>query len=325
MMDLSIVIPVYNEEESLRPLFAEISESLAGRGLSYEVIFVDDGSRDASPGEVRELAREHKEVKGILLRRNFGQTAAMAAGIEHAQGEVVVFMDADGQNYPRDIPALLAKIGEGHDVVSGWRKGRKDSGFTRIFPSKIANWLIRLVCGVDIHDLGCSLKAYRKEVIKEVRLYGEMHRFIPIYASAVGARITELVVNHRPRLRGTSKYGLMRTFKVLLDLVTVKYLLTYSTRPMHFFGTASVVCMLGAAVSGAGILWNKLVHDVSMIRSPLLLLAAMLFILSVNFVLMGILAEMLTRVYFESQERTSYRIKERVGGAPRTSGPDQGA
>jgi glycosyltransferase involved in cell wall biosynthesis len=312
-MDLSIVIPVYNEEESLAPLHAEIAEAMGGIDggrKTWEIVLVDDGSSDRSREVIRSLADRDPHVRGVFFRRNFGQTAAMAAGADYAEGDVVIFMDADRQNDPADIGRLLAEIAKGSDVVCGWRKDRKDNALTRKVPSKIANWLIRKVGGVQIHDLGCSLKAFRSEVIKEVKLYGEMHRFIPIYANAVGASITEIVVNHRPRTAGTTKYGLSRTFHVILDLITVKYLMTYFSRPMHFFGAASFLMLLGAGASGTAMLVNKLVYGVSMIRSPLLLLSAVLLMLAVNFVLMGLLAEVMSRIYFEGQKKADHKVKE---------------
>jgi glycosyltransferase involved in cell wall biosynthesis len=309
-VEVSIVVPVYNEEGNIAALFAEIRDVMTGLGKSYEVIFVDDGSKDRSRDIMRDLVERHSEVQAIFFRRNFGQTAAMAAGLEHAAGDVLMFMDADRQNDPVDIPKLLARVADGYDVVCGWRKQRKDTAVVRNFPSKIANWLIRKVSGVELHDLGCSLKAFRAEVIKDVKLYGEMHRFIPIYANAVGASITEIVVNHRRRVAGVSKYGLTRTFKVLLDLVTVKFLMTYFARPMHFFGMASIGLMLAALVTSGVMIFNKLYSDISMIRSPLLLLSAVLLILAVNFVLMGLLAEVQTRTYFESQGKANYKIKD---------------
>ncbi len=319
-VDLTIAVPVYNEEGNVEALCEEILATLRTLGKTFEIIFVDDGSKDGTRPILRRLSETIPGVRAVFFRRNFGQTAAMAAGADLARGRTLIFMDGDRQNDPADIPRLLEKIAEGFDVVCGWRKDRKDKAVTRKLPSIIANGIIRRVGGVPIHDLGCSLKAFRREVIKEVKLYGEMHRFIPIYANAVGARITELEVNHRARVAGVTKYGLMRTFSVLLDLVTTKFLMTYSARPMHFFGGAAFALLAAAGLSGAGLLINKLVFDVSMIRSPLLLLSATLLMLSVNFVLMGLLAEVQARTYYESQGKTSYRILEVLDSASRASG-----
>ncbi len=294
-------------------LTKELYAALQPLNKTFEIIYVDDGSRDSSPQLLSSLAEQHDEVIAVFFRRNFGQTAAMAAGLDVAMGDVVMFLDSDRQNDPADIGKLLGKIDEGYDVVCGWRKDRKDKAVTRKLPSRIANWLIRKVGGVDIHDLGCSLKAFRREVIKEVKLYGEMHRFIPIYANAVGARITEMVVNHRARTAGVTKYGLKRTFKVILDLITVKFLMTYSARPMHFFGFWSFVLLLASGVSGLAMVANKIINDISMIRSPLLLLSAVFLMLAVNSVLMGLLAEVQSRTYYESQGKANYQIRQIVG------------
>jgi glycosyltransferase involved in cell wall biosynthesis len=297
--DLSVVIPVYNEIENLDALQGELLAALEPSGLSYEIIYVNDGSRDGSAARLNEFATQTDGVVFINLRRNFGQTAAMAAGIDHASGEVIVLMDADLQNDPADIQALLDKLDEGYDVVSGWRRSRKDRFLTRRLPSILANGLISRVTGVQLHDYGCTLKAYRHEVLKEVRLYGEMHRFTPVFAAAAGARITEMVVNHRPRVAGVSKYGLERTFKVILDLITVKFLLSYRTRPMYLFGTAGFALMGGGLLSILAALIQRFVFDVHLNRSPLLQLAAMLFGLVV-------------RTYFESQHKPIYVVREVV-------------
>jgi glycosyltransferase involved in cell wall biosynthesis len=312
--ELSIVIPVYNEEESVEPLFREIREALERVSLPFEVIFVDDGSKDGSARAIGELSRAHPAVRGIFFRRNFGQTAAMAAGLEFARGKVLIFMDADGQNDPADIPALMEKMRGGADVVCGWRKDRKDKKLTRIIPSKIANALIRKLTGVDVHDLGCSLKAFNMDVLKEVKLYGEMHRFIPIYANGVGATITEVVVNHRPRTRGVSKYGLKRTFKVLLDIVTVSFLMNFLRRPMHFFGFFAFGLLAAAAVStlvaiASGLFTSGGVAIFLMLLSVPLVLGVM----AMGFLLMGVLAELQTRIYFESQGKPTYKVRATVG------------
>ncbi|MCG8696646.1 MAG: glycosyltransferase family 2 protein, partial [Bacteroidales bacterium] len=249
-------------------------------------------------------------IRLIRFRRNFGQTAAMSAGFDHARGEVIVPLDADLQNDPADIPMMMEKLDEGYDVVSGWRKKRHDAALTRLLPSRIANWIISKITGVALHDYGCSLKAYRKEVLDETQLYGEMHRFIPAIASWAGARITEVVVNHRPRTAGVAKYGLGRTFKVILDLITVKFLGAYHTKPIYVFGGWGGVCLLGSFFSGLIVLYMKLFQNYSMNRNPLLYLTALLITTAVQFILMGLLAEMQVRTYFESQNRPTYIIRE---------------
>lgn len=313
LYDLSIVVPVYNEEESLTELCSQIDKSLKSTDYSFEVILVDDGSSDRSRTVIKDLRKTWPWLKGLFFRRNFGQTAAMAAGVDHSSGRTLLFLDADLQNDPHDIPKLVLKINEGYDIVSGWRKNRKDKAISRILPSIIANWLIRKVSGVDLHDLGCSLKAFRLEIIQKTRLYGEMHRFIPIYASAIGAKITELEVNHNPRIYGETKYGLSRTFKVLLDVITIRFLLKYSTKPMHFFGSIGLISFFLAGCSSVLMIFNKLINHISMVRSPLLLLSAMLFMIAVNFILLGILAEVLMRIYYESQNKPNYEIKSLEG------------
>jgi glycosyltransferase involved in cell wall biosynthesis len=312
-VDLSVVIPVYNEVDNLDALQGELLAALGPSGLNYEIIYVNDGSRDGSAARLSEFATQADGVIFVDLRRNFGQTAALAAGIDHASGEVIVLMDADLQNDPADIQALLGKLDEGYDVVSGWRRSRKDRFLTRRLPSMLANGLISRVTGVRLHDYGCTLKAYRQEVLKEVRLYGEMHRFTPVFAAAAGARITEMVVNHRPRVAGVSKYGLERTFKVILDLITVKFLLSYRTRPMYLFGTAGFALIGGGLLSILAALIQRFVFDVHLNRSPLLQLAAMLFGLGVQSVLLGLTTELLVRTYFESQHKPIYVVREVVG------------
>jgi glycosyltransferase involved in cell wall biosynthesis len=270
---------------------------------------VDDGSTDASRKIIESLCSQDPLVKGIFFRRNFGQTAAMAAGIDHARGDIIVLMDADRQNDPADIPKLLKEIEEGHDVVVGWRKDRQDNTMSRKLPSYIANYLIRKIGGVKVHDLGCSLKAFRSQLIKEVKLYGEMHRFIPLYTTAHGGRLIEVVVNHRPRVAGKTKYGVMRTFKVILDLITVKFLMSYSTRPMYFFGSIGLSLFGLALLSSLFLLIHKFVNGISIIQSPLLILSAVLAILACNFILMGLLAEIMMRIYYDSSNRPSYYLQ----------------
>jgi glycosyltransferase involved in cell wall biosynthesis len=309
-VDISVVIPIYNEEESIPPLYQALTAALEKIGRSYEIILVDDGSRDGSYAALCRVAEADKRVKVIQFRRNFGQTAAMAAGFDHAQGRVIIPMDGDLQNDPNDIPLLLEKIEEGYDVVSGWRKNRQDKTLLRKIPSRIANWLIGLVTGVKLHDYGCSLKAYRAEVLKGTRLYGEMHRFIPALANLMGAKITEVPVTHHARKFGKSKYGLKRTFKVLLDLLTVKFLSDYSTKPIYFFGGVGVTLCAGGVLAGLETLWAKYFQGVEVHKNPYILIAIFLFSLGVNFLLMGLLAEILVRTYHESQAKPIYWVRE---------------
>lgn len=308
--ELSVAVPVYNERENIRGLYEEITRVLEGK-FNYEVIFVDDGSTDGSFSILEQIQGEDSRVRVISFRRNFGQTAALSAGFGHARGRIIVALDADLQNDPADIPGMIDKLNEGYDIVSGWRKKRRDSTITRKIPSVIANWLIARITGVKLHDFGCTLKAYRREVISETRLYGEMHRFIPALASWSGARITEVVVNHRPRTAGDTKYGLGRTVKVILDLITVKFLGSFSTKPIYIFGGIGLLCGLGAFISGLAVLYHKFISvpHLSINRNPLLVLTAMLFTATVQFILMGLLAELLVRTYHESQNRPTYVIK----------------
>ena len=315
-VDCSVIVPVYEEEDNLVPLHARITEVLAPTGSDYEVIYVDDGSRDHSFARLQEIAADDERVIVVQFRRNFGQTAALAAGIAQARGEVLVFLDADLQNDPADIPRLLAKIDEGYDVVSGWRVNRQDAAVSRRLPSHIANSLISAVTGVHIHDYGCTLKAYRREVVEHIHLYGEMHRFIPAHAAWVGASITEIPVDHHPRLHGRSKYGIGRTMKVVLDLLTVKFLGSYSTKPIYVFGGLGLATILLSCVSGVLLVAQKLVIGVWMIRSPLLLLSAMLFIVGVQLILMGLLAEIGVRTYHESQTKPTYVIRQVLSTPP---------
>jgi glycosyltransferase involved in cell wall biosynthesis len=310
--EISLFLPVLNEEPNLRPLHIQIDEALAHLGRTAEIIYVDDGSTDGSLEVLRELAARDPRVRVIALRRNYGQTAAMAAGIDAARGKVLIPMDADLQNDPADIKRLLDKLDEGFDVVSGWRKERQDKMVTRKIPSMIANRIISFIGGVTLHDYGCSLKAYRHEFLKEVKLYGEMHRFIPIYASWVGARVTEIPVRHHPRTMGKSKYGLSRTFKVMLDLMTIKFMASYHTKPIYVFGMFGFG---GFVISAFAFLWalvRKLGGE-SFIRNPLFSVAIVMFAVGVQFILMGLLAEMLVRTYHESQSKTVYTVRERLG------------
>lgn len=305
---LSVVIPVYDEAENLLPLYEEVTDGLLGLSEPWEVLFVDDGSTDATPEILGHLAGKEPAVKVLRFRRNFGQTAAMMAGIDHARGDVIIVMDGDGQNDPADIPRLLDALAAGYDVVSGWRRDRRD-GWLRTQLSRAANWLISRFTGVPLRDIGCSLKAYRREVIQSVRLYGEMHRFVPIYASWWGAAVTEIPVNHRPRTRGRSKYGFERIAKVFLDLLVVQFLGRYETRPMYVFGGFGLVCWGISLLSAAGAFYRKFFDATSFIQTPLPLLALMTFVTGVLSILMGLLAELLVRTYYESQKRVPYAVK----------------
>ena len=312
-MDLSLVIPVYNEEESLPLLFDAIHQALDSLPRSWEVILVDDGSSDKSLGVLKILAEKDPEhIRVVAFRRNFGQTAAIAAGIDHSQGEIIVLLDADLQNDPADIPMMLEKLDEGYDVVSGWRVKRKDTFITRTLPSRIANELISRVTGVQLHDYGCTLKVYRREVITGFRLYGEMHRFIPVFAHAVGAKIIEVPVNHHPRQFGEAKYGLERTLKVLLDLFTVKFLLSYSAKPIYLFGGTGMGIMAISALLLLFLFIRRVFFGISVFGSPLFQLSAMLFILGSQSILMGLIAELQVRTYHESQHKPTYTLRETI-------------
>jgi glycosyltransferase involved in cell wall biosynthesis len=310
------VIPVYNEEESLPALFSTLDEALKPLPQPVECVLVDDGSRDRSYALLKEAAATRPWMRVVRFRRNFGQTAAIAAGIDHSRAPVIVPLDADLQNDPHDIPKMLSKLDEGFDVVSGWRRDRKDKAVTRRLPSMIANWLIGRVSGVRIHDYGCTLKAYRRWVLEPYGLYGEMHRFIPIYASWAGARVTEMEVTHHPRRAGQSKYGLGRVFKVLLDLLTVTFLGGYSTKPIYFFGKPALFLCVGG-VASAGVFVAQFIkahvfnHPGEWVQPvTLLLLAVFLFFLGVQLLLMGLLGEILIRTYHESQGKKTYLVGE---------------
>lgn len=311
--ELSLFLPVLNEEENLHPMHAKISEALKTLGKTAEVIYVDDGSTDKSLQVLREIAATDERVRVISLRRNYGQTAAMAAGIDAALGEILIPMDADLQNDPNDIKRLLDKLDEGFDVVSGWRKHRQDKLWTRKIPSWVANSIISKIGGVPLHDYGCSLKVYRREVIQDVRLYGEMHRFIPIYASWAGARVTEIPVEHHPRTMGKSKYGLSRTIKVVFDLITIKFLATYQTKPLYVFGSFGLISFIISIFAGISAFVLKFGYGVSFILTPLPLIAIVLLAISVQFFLMGLLAELLVRTYHESQDKAIYAVREKIG------------
>lgn len=317
--EISVFLPVYNEEPNLLPLQAKLEEALAKLGRSAEVIFVDDGSTDGSLRILREIAERDPRVRVVSLKRNYGQTAAMAAGIDAARGQVLIPMDADLQNDPADIIRLLDKLDEGYDVVSGWRKNRQDKLFTRKVPSMIANRLISWIGGVPLHDYGCSLKAYRREALQDVRLYGEMHRFIPIYASWVGARVSEIPVEHHARTMGKSKYGLSRTLKVVFDLMTIKFMASYQTKPIYVFGSFGMLAFLVSVLAGLYAIFLKLFHKADFVQTPLPILAIVMFAVGVQFLLMGLLAEMLVRTYHESQEKSIYAVREKIGFVERES------
>lgn len=306
---LSIIAPVYNEAENLLLLHERVSTGMRALGQAWELILVNDGSRDGSADILDQLAEQDPAVKVVHFKRNFGQTAAMMAGIDYASGDIIIPIDADLQNDPQDIPLLLAKLDEGYDVCSGWRKNRQDNALRRNLPSRMANWLISKISGVHLHDYGCSLKAYRREVIKGVKLYGEMHRFIPIYASWHGARVAEIPVNHYARQFGQSKYGLERIIKVVLDLAVVKFLDRYAQKPMYVFGGVGVANFAVAIVAGVWALYLKFFEHTSLIETPLPLLVVMALITGFMCILMGLLAELVMRTYHESQNKSVYLVK----------------
>ncbi|MGH9971884.1 MAG: glycosyltransferase family 2 protein [Pyrinomonadaceae bacterium] len=317
--EISVFLPVYNEEPNLRPLHAKLDEALAKLNRSVEIIYVDDGSTDGSLKILRELAQLDPHVRVVALKRNYGQTAAMAAGIDAARGNVLIPMDADLQNDPADIIRLLDRLDEGYDVVSGWRKNRQDKLITRKVPSMIANRLISWIGGVPLHDYGCSLKAYRREALQDVKLYGEMHRFIPIYASWAGARVAEIPVEHHARTMGKSKYGLSRTLKVVFDLMTIKFMASYQTKPIYVFGSFGMLAFLVSVLAGLYAVFLKLFHKADFVQTPLPILAIVMFAVGIQFLLMGLLAEMLVRTYHESQAKSIYAVRERIGFAERES------
>jgi glycosyltransferase involved in cell wall biosynthesis len=322
-MKLSLVTPVYNEEESLPLLYNAVQQALTDFDDSWEMVLVDDGSKDGSMTVLQELAeKDPQHVRVVALRRNFGQTAAMAAGIDHSCGEIIVMMDADLQNDPADIPMMLEKIDEGYDLVSGWRKYRQDAYLTRTLPSNIANKIISAVTGVHLHDYGCSLKAYRREVITGFRLYGEMHRFIPVYASSVGARIIEVPVNHHARKYGQAKYGLERTFKVVLDLFTVKFLTSYSNKPIYLFGGAGALLEVLSAIALIFLAVRRLAYGVSVLESPIFWMAVLMAIMGFQSILMGLIAELQTRTYHESQDKPTYTVRKVLNPVPGSSGEE---
>ncbi len=315
---LSVVVPIFNEVDNIDPLVAQLVEALDKTGRSFEIIAVDDGSTDGSFESLKKAHAAEPRLRVVRFRRNFGQTAAFAAGFDHSRGEWVITIDADLQNDPADIPAMIAKAEEGFDIVSGWRQKRKDAMIVRKLPSKAANWLIRRVTGVMIHDYGCSLKVYHRDVAKNLNLYGELHRFVPAVASSMGVRVTEMVVNHRPRVAGESKYtGLFKTIKratkVFLDLLTVRFLLSYATRPIHIFGVLGLLCTFVGIAVGGYLAAAKLFQGAALSERPLLLLAVLLVIVGVQFITMGLLGELVVRTYHESQRKPIYAVRERLG------------
>lgn len=312
--EVSVVVPIYNEVESLPRLVEAIASTLREHQIDYEIICVDDGSRDGSADLLKQMAQSRTDLRGVLLRRNYGQTAAMAAGFHYALSPVIVTMDGDLQNDPVDIPLLLAKLNEGYDLVSGWRKARQDAALSRLLPSKIANWLIGMVTGVKLHDFGCSLKAYRAELAMDMNLYGELHRFLPALAFIEGARITEIPVRHHARQFGTSKYGLGRTFRVLMDLLTVYFMKKFLTSPMYIFGWFGLASMVLGTAVGIYLSVLRLVLGQSIGDRPLLILAVVLVLAGFQAFSFGLLAELQMRTYHESQGRPIYRVREVVGG-----------
>jgi glycosyltransferase involved in cell wall biosynthesis len=307
-VEITLTVPIFNEEDNIPLLYERTRSAMEALGRSWELILVNDGSSDDSPARLDALAASDPRVTVVHLRRNYGQTAAFMAGLDHARGEVIVPMDGDLQNDPADIGRLLEKLEEGYDVVSGWRKDRQDHAIKRNLPSRIANWLISHVSGVHLHDYGCSLKAYRREILDGVKLYGEMHRFVPIYAAWNGARVGELPVTHHPRIHGVSKYGLERVIKVVLDLLVVKFLFRYSSKPIYVFGGFGLFSVLLSLVFGLWALGLKFFGETSLIQTPLPLLAVFAFMIGVVSILMGLLAEMINRTYHESQAKPVYRI-----------------
>lgn len=312
-MDISVVVPLYNEEDNVQLLYDELHEVLAALPGSAEMVFVDDGSKDRTLARLEAVQRQDPGVRVVALRRNFGQTAAMSAGFDHASGAVIVTMDGDLQNDPHDIPKLLAKLDEGFDVVTGWRFDRQDAMLSRRLPSQMANRLISWVTGVRLHDYGCTLKAFRREVIENIRLYGEMHRFIPAIASGMGIAFTEIKVNHRARRFGASKYGISRTIRVLLDLMTVKFLLSYATRPLHVFGSIGIFSSVAGFLIALMLLIQRQCFGMPLGDRPMLLLAILLMFLGIQFITIGLLAELVVRTYHESQKKPIYHVRKVLG------------
>ena len=312
-MDISVVVPLYNEEDNVQLLYEEIKGVLDTMAEQAEIVFVDDGSRDTTLAKLEVIQAGDDHVRVVSLRRNFGQTAAMTAGFDHARGGVIITMDGDLQNDPHDIPQLVGKLNEGYDVVTGWRHDRQDAFLSRRLPSQLANRLISWVTGVGLHDYGCTLKAFRREVIDNINLYGEMHRFIPAIASGMGISFTEVKVNHRARRFGTSKYGISRTIRVVLDLITVKFMLSYATRPLHVFGTVGVVSSLLGVLIALVLTVQRQLYGVALANRPLLLLAVLLIFMGIQFITIGLLAELVVRTYHESQKKPIYYVRKVLG------------
>ena len=308
--ELSVVIPVFNEADNIEPLVRKLTSVMQGIGKSYEIILVDDGSTDGSFDTMKRICGSFDNLRIIRFRKNFGQTSAFSAGFDHARGSIVVTMDADLQNDPEDIPLLLEKLGDGYDIVSGWRRNRHDSFFTRRLPSRIANYLISSLTGVPLHDYGCSLKAYRIEVLNNIRLYGEMHRFIPAVASWMGISVGEIEVRHAPRVSGQSSYGIMRTVRVLLDLLTVKFLLGFSTKPIQVFGLFGLISLMAGFLMSIYLSVGKILMGHSLSNRPLLLMAVLLIIFGVQLLSLGLIGELVVRTYYESNKKVTYVIKE---------------
>jgi glycosyltransferase involved in cell wall biosynthesis len=311
--DISIVVPLYNEEGNVLELYEELRSVLQGNNISAEILFINDGSSDQTGELIKEISSRDPKVVVVNFRRNFGQTAAMSAGFDYSRGDIIITMDGDLQNDPADIPKFLDKINEGYDVVTGWRHKRKDPFLNRRLPSMIANKIISWITGVKLHDYGCTLKAFRKDVAEHIKLYGEMHRFIPAIASAIGISIAEVRVNHRPRSRGKSKYGISRTFRVILDLITVKFLLSYSHRPLHIFGLIGMVSFCIGALISLVLLLQREFYDMPMADRPLLLLAILLVFIGIQFITFGLISELQIRTYHESQNKPIYYVKQVFG------------
>jgi len=312
-VSLSVIIPVFNEEGNLTPLYREIIAVVKDNYRIYEIVFINDGSTDGSLSELMDLHQADPRVKIISFRRNFGQSAAISAGFDHCNGDVVITMDADMQNDPTDIPEIVKKINAGYDIVNGWRKNRRDRFLTRKIPSFLGNLLVSFITKVKLHDYGCTLRGFRKEVVKSLKLYGEMHRYIPAIASRIGIRSIEIPVNHRPRCRGRSKYGLGRTYRVLLDLISIKYLLSYYHRPLQVFGGVGAVMILIGFLSGVKLVYDKFFQLQPLAGRPLLFLTVLLFFLGVQIISLGLIAEMLSKIYHEGLNKNVYSIRELIG------------